>query len=145
TRRIRVSRALIREHASPIVLEVLAHEMAHQFVLEVLGVEHEGPHGPTFTEVCRTRRTDATACRPPAPPVAAAPEQRPLRKVRRLLALADSRNPHEAQAAMDAAHRLMRKHNIERVEASAESRYGWRLLGEPALRHDTHIKVLAGL
>ena len=52
---------LVTEHPWTVVLEVLRHEMAHQYVDEVLGVHDETAHGPTFQAVCEARAIDGRA------------------------------------------------------------------------------------
>jgi hypothetical protein len=65
--------------------------------------------------------------------VPAAPEsseqKRLLERVHKLLALAQSDNRHEAEAAAAAAQRLMLKHNLDLHEQSEPSRYSFRQLG----------------
>jgi hypothetical protein len=129
-----------------VVQEVLKHEMAHQFCDEVLGITGEGPHGPGFRRVCAQRGIDPAHAGLPAEDAgAAAPEVRILRKVRRLLALAESPEPHEAQAATAAAQRLLLEHNLELARAQAPRRFGVRQLGPIRQRHPVHRKVLAGI
>src|SRR5262245_56457159 len=50
-RAIELSRALLFEHGWGVLLEVLKHEMAHQYVHEILGVLDESSHGPAFRKV----------------------------------------------------------------------------------------------
>jgi hypothetical protein len=57
-----------------------------------------------------------------------------LDRIAKLLALAESPNEHEAQAAMSAAQRLMLKYNVEVVERHARPDYGWQHLGTPTGR-----------
>lgn len=142
-RTLEIARELVRDHAWSVVVEVLKHEMAHQYVDEVLRITDETAHGPAFREVCARMGIDPAASGLPQPP--SADEDRVLRRIQRLLALADSPNQHEAEAAMSAAHRLMLKHNIDWAASTAERRYGFRQLGAPSGRIDAHEKVLAGL
>src|SRR5262245_43037033 len=55
TRTLEVSRALVLERPWLEVTSVLEHEMAHQYVDEVLGVHDETAHGETFRKVCAER------------------------------------------------------------------------------------------
>src|SRR5688572_25297134 len=55
TRGIELSRRLLTEHGWGVLVEVLKHEMAHQYVHEVLGVHDEPAHGPAFRQVCAER------------------------------------------------------------------------------------------
>lgn len=136
-RTIEMSWKLVLDHPWGEVVEVMKHEMAHQYVDEVVGATDETAHGPAFREVCETLGIDARASASGAPsePVTQE-EQRVLQRVARLLALAESSNQHEAQAAMNAAQRLMLKHNLEEIAASAKEsrRYVYRHVGEPSGR-----------
>src|SRR3954470_18843138 len=71
TRTIEISRPLVLEQPWTVVVEVLKHEMAHQYVYEVLGEFSESAHGPAFREACRRLGIDARAAGMPS--VAGAP------------------------------------------------------------------------
>src|SRR5689334_9966036 len=60
-RALELSRRLLVEHGWGVLEEVLKHEMAHQYVDEVLGVRDEPAHGPAFRQVCEERGIDARA------------------------------------------------------------------------------------
>ncbi len=116
TRTLELSRPLVLARPWPEVLSVLLHEMAHQFVDEVLAARREDPHGPTFQRVCAERGIDAVAHGAPVPVTDAdASGDRVLDRIRKLLALAASANQHEAELAMRTAHELMLRHNIDRA------------------------------
>lgn len=142
-RTLSVSRALVQEHPWSAVVEVLRHEMAHQYVAEVLGVTDESAHGPAFRRVCRERGIDASAAGLPRGEGAA--ESKVLRRIRALLALSESPNENEARAAMAVAQRLILEHEVAWTEAHVERAYAFRQLGEPALRVGSHERVLAGI
>jgi hypothetical protein len=61
TRRLELSRPLVLARPWPEVRSVLEHEMAHQFVDEVLGIHDETAHGQTFQQVCAERGIDRVA------------------------------------------------------------------------------------
>jgi hypothetical protein len=142
SRTLQLSRALVLEGAWGQVIEVLKHEMAHQYVWEVLGERHETPHGPTFQALCERLGIDGAASGAPA--ADGGEPDRIVERVRKLLALAGSPNEHEARAAMAAAQRLMLKHNLE-VAGRAGARYGFRHLGKPSGRIPEPERILAGL
>jgi hypothetical protein len=145
SRTLELSRALVAQHAWPVVLEVLKHELAHQYVDEVLRAHDEPAHGPAFQAVCARLGIDPAATGVPrAPEAVPSPEAKILERVQRLLALADSPNPHEAQAAMNAAHRLMLKHNLGDAPGGGP-RYAYRHLGAPTARLDASERMLAGI
>ncbi len=63
---ISLSVALLTRYSWVTLVEVLKHEMAHQFVCEVLGKSDETAHGPAFAKVCAERGIDARAAGNPA-------------------------------------------------------------------------------
>ncbi len=138
------------------IVEVLKHEMAHQYVDEVLGATAEAAHGPEFRRVCQARGIDPRAAGVPSAkddvdgggdgdgrghPA----RSRVLTTVAKLLALAESANEHEARSAMSAAHRLMLKHNLELQETQANAQYAFRHLGTPSGRNDEARRMLAAI
>ena len=145
-RSLSISRTLVGQHPWGVVREVLKHEVAHQFVDEILGIRDQTPHGPAFEEVCRQHGFDALANGLPVRgDNAREGESGVLRRIARLLALAESPNVHEAEAAMKAAQRLMLQHNIEGAVAAAREGYAFRQLGQPNGRVQGAEHVLAGL
>jgi hypothetical protein len=143
-RRLEISSELLLSHRWGTVVEVLKHEMAHQYVDEVLHCADESAHGPTFQQVCDERGIDARAHGVIGDHQQKRPQNEPvLERVSRLLALAKSSNQNEAQAAMTAAQRLMLKYNLADIESRARSQYGFRHLGEPTGRVNESQRVLA--
>jgi hypothetical protein len=144
TRTLEISRPLVLRHPWGAVVEVLKHEMAHQYVDEVLKVKDETAHGNAFREVCKRWGIDASAAGVPD-----AKEEgeraRVIERVARLLALAESPNQHEAEAAMAAAQRLMLKYNVELQHAGGSKRYGFKHLGEPSGRVGESERILASI
>jgi uncharacterized protein DUF2786/SprT-like family protein len=141
-RRLELSRELLVSHGWGVLEEVMKHEMAHQYVDEVLRVRDEPSHGPEFRRVCAERGIDARAAG--APEVGVDTTLNPvLDRIAKLLALAESPNEHEAQAAMSAAQRLMLKHNIEAAVSGKSASYSFRHLGQPSGRVSEHERRLA--
>ena len=140
TRALELSRPFVLRSPWGVVVEVLKHEMAHQFVHEVVGVTDETAHGPEFRNVCERLGVDARASGVPTASTAGT-EGRVVERIARLLALAESPNEHEAQAAALAAHRLMLKHNID--VASRPSSYVFRHLGTPSGRVSEAERIVA--
>jgi uncharacterized protein DUF2786/SprT-like family protein len=146
TKTLELSRQLVLGQGWAAVVEVLKHEMAHQYVHEVLGKHDESAHGPAFRRVCAERNIDARAS---GNPVAAAGDDRSgeahaaLGKIAHLLNLAKSPNEHEAQAAMAAAQRLMLKYNIEACLKDVQRRYCFRHVGVPSGRVYEAQRILA--
>jgi hypothetical protein len=143
-RAIEIARRLVLQQPWGVVVEVLKHEMAHQFVHEVLGVTGESAHGPAFRDVCEKLGIDAGATGMPEAP--SAEDGKVLSRIAKLLALAESANVHEAQAAMSAAQRLMLKHNLETIADPRRSHaYGFRHLGEPTGRVSEAERLLGAI
>jgi len=144
-RAIEISRKMVLEQPWGVVVEVLKHEMAHQYVHEVLEVTAESAHGPAFREVCERLGIDASAAGMPASGVTGEAEARVLERIARLLALAESSNVNEAQAAMAAAQRLMLKYNLDIDQARTERRYAFRHLGKPTGRVGESERIVGGI
>lgn len=144
TRTVEVSRPLVLEQPWGVVVEVLKHEMAHQYLTEVLDERVETAHGPRFRAVCERLGIDAAATGMPVPkPDTDATKGRIAERIARLLALAESPNVHEAEAAMAAAQKLLLKHNIELRQARAAQGYTWKHLGRPTGRTTEAERVLS--
>lgn len=142
-RGIELSRALVLREPWGAILEVLKHEMAHQFVIEVLGHVDETSHGPAFQRTCERLGVDPRASGMPEASSTGSPI---LDRIRKLCALAGSPNQHEAEAAARMAHRLMLKHNLERPSTDDLTHaFGFRHLGRYTGRISEAENVLAGL
>jgi hypothetical protein len=72
-------------------------------------------------------------------------ESAALRRIRKLLALAESPNQHEAEAAMKAAHRMMLQHNVDIEARRAAEGYGVRHIGPARARHAAWETLLISL
>lgn len=126
------------------VLATLRHEMAHQYVDEVMGVHDEVPHGPAFRRACRLLRVEpdaSGALAGSADPGA----DRVRRLVEKLLALGGSPNENEAAAAMRKARTLMFDHEVDAVQRDVERHYVVRTVGRVRRRHDAWELLLGGL
>lgn len=147
TRVLRLSKRLLSRSWAELT-EVLKHEMAHQYVEEVEGIQPgEGPHGATFRRVCRERGIDEGATGDPNP-ASREPDAKHhaiLRRIEHLLALATSDNQNEAETAMATARRLMLKYNLEEATAGAKSTYSYRHLGKPTGRRMAWQRSLANI
>lgn len=126
------------------VVETLKHEIAHQYAHQVLGATRETAHGPLFTQACALLGIvpDATAKPTQHLPVEA---DRILAKVRKLLALAESANPHEAQAAMATANTLLLRYNLELGQSNEPSAYSYLRVGRTAAALPIDWKLVGGI
>ncbi len=145
SRSISLSRAFVMEAKWGSVIEVLKHEMAHQYVHEVLGATDETAHGPAFASTCARMGIDRAASGVPEPGDDAHDRGRLRQRVAALLALAESPNRHEAENAAALAQRLMLKHNIASSQQPSRRHYGFTQLGSPKGRIQEHEHILAAI
>ena len=108
-REIRFSRSFVEKHLWLTVVEVLKHEMAHQYVSDVLGIEDETAHGPAFQMICRRYAIDGRAS---GLTKRSDDEQHVIDKIKKLLALGDSPNEHESRAALNKAQHLLEEYGL---------------------------------
>lgn len=141
SRTLSLARKLVRGQPWGVTLEVLKHEMAHQYAHEVLGAIDETAHGPAFREVCTRMGIDLHATGLPTAGEVDPETERVTRRVTRLLALAESPNANEAEAAMAAARKLLLRYNLD----VAPSGYAFRQLGSPNARIASSERMVAGL
>jgi hypothetical protein len=150
-REICLSTDLVHNHSWDAVLEVLLHEMAHQYAEEVLRGGTEPPHGESFRRACRLLRANPKASGQYTLLDRKLANQDPREedgipgRVRKLMALAQSANRFEAEAAMDKAHELMRKHQVDLITGPDHRDFVSAFVGEPALRHFREHYHLANL
>jgi hypothetical protein len=150
-REICLNRDLACTHPWDEVRDVLRHEMAHQLAHTLLAADGQPPHGPAFHQACLMLRADpaaSTARRTLHQRLAAGnarEKDHRHARIHKLLALAQSGNAHEAQAAMLKAHELMARHHITTLKTDPERAFVSIFLGQPALRHFKEAYVLANL
>jgi hypothetical protein len=136
---IRMARHLVREGRWDSVVEVLRHEMAHQLVSTFPDVE-ETPHGPLFVACCKL-----LGANPKASGDFQTLEQRVwsedgeeddriMIKVKKLMALAASKNPHEAALAAAKAGELIARYNIEAIESKQSRHFESIIITEATLK-----------
>ena len=115
------------------VMDTLRHEIAHQFVSEVLLVDDEMPHGPAWREACRRLRVSPEATcsdhRKLLPDEDEEGTHRLLSKFKKLMALSGSSNEHEARAAMAKAREFLTRHNLDELAQGGPKHYSTRHLG----------------
>jgi Protein of unknown function (DUF2786)/SprT-like family len=131
TRVITINRQLIVKHSWDVVLEVLKHEMAHQYVSEVLGFNDDTAHGATFKKACAVLGVSSWAASaaggiPDVIPtlrerVLSPEDERLLSKVEKLLSLAQSSNEHEALRAMEKVKELYSIHRLDRLKRQSSN------------------------
>ncbi len=146
---IRVSRRFVFERGWDEVRELLRHEMAHQLADQALDGGDETSHGPAFREACRLLGAHPGASGEFVPlGVRLAGNDDPgrarvLARVHKLLALASSRNRHEAELALLRAREFARRHHVD--EQQEREDFLSAFAGSPALRHTREEYQLAAL
>ena len=137
TRTISISSVLVHEYSWDTVINVLKHEMAHQYVHEFLQRGMELPHGPAFLESCEKLGVlhPFNTASGDTPKIFTDTKQHgsdteynnKVNKVRKMLSLAGSANKHEAAAAMSKANGFIRKYNLERLDKVESSQYNYEI------------------
>ena len=146
-----LSRELALDHPWDSICEILLHEMAHQYAEQALGGHDESPHGPKFKMACHLLRANPRASGNYKPldervlQSSANPEDKIMVRVKKLMALAQSQNRHEAESAMAKAHEFIEKYNIELLAQAEHRHFVSVFVGKPALRHFREDYHLAGL
>ena len=150
-REISLSRQLVLNYPWDSIRDVLLHEMAHQIAQQLLGASAQSPHGPAFHQACKMLHIQPAASANYQPlqdrfvqPMHRSYDKRMLR-VKKLLALAESKNRFEAEAAMTKAHELIARHNIELNSDETQRQFISIFIGSPALRHRREDYHLANL
>ena len=139
-REICLSRNLVLNHPWDAVCDVLRHEIAHQFADEIFQAWNEAPHGRSFKRACFILRADSKASgkyktlHDRIMDDSASEEDKIVLKIKKLMALSESKNIHEAEAAMAKAHQLIAKYNIDLIKNNAKRNYVSIFIGKPSLR-----------
>ncbi|MCP4023998.1 MAG: DUF2786 domain-containing protein, partial [Desulfobacteraceae bacterium] len=121
---ISLSAHLIETQPWDMVLEVLKHEMAHQYVSEKY--QNSDHHGPCFLNACKALgvhpafQTAAAKCQMDITLIKGRLQDdalNTLNKIKKLLALSHSTNEYEARAASQKANNLLAKYNLDKISA----------------------------
>ncbi len=150
-REICLSRNLVLNHTWYAAREVLLHEMAHQFAEEILGCNNGHPHGPEFQRACYLLRANPKASKNYVPlderisHEFTGSEDKIMLRVKKLMALAQSQNRHEAEAAMAKAYEFIGKYNLNILAHDQNRNFISVFVGKPALRHFREHYYLARL
>ncbi len=140
-REICLSRSFVFNHSWDSVCDVLRHEIAHQLAEEVLGAQGESQHGPIFQRACGLLRSNPKASGRYKPldemirGKAHKNDDKIMGRVKKLLALAKSKNQHEAEAAMAKAHEFIFRYNLVLLKQKKNRDFISVFVGRPGLRH----------
>ena len=117
---ITINRSLIDTYSWAVVVEILKHEMAHQYAFIY---HNDHTHGLHFQDACERLAVSPWARKGAGHIPEITDVEKPgerdqqedgiFRKIEKLLRLAGSENEHEAMLAMQKVEALCRKHNIE--------------------------------
>jgi hypothetical protein len=150
-REISLSRLLVLNYPWDSIRDVLLHETAHQIAQQMYAAAAEPSHGNAFKQACKLLRIDSSASSNYKPlkdrllKDAANQSDKRMLRVKKLLALAESQNRFEAEAAMAKAHELIARYNIEINQNDERRRFISAFVGLPALRHSREAYHLANL
>ena len=144
---------LVLEHPWYAVLEVMLHEMAHQVVEECFPYVSESAHGPVFQKICRLLGTNPAASgdsptldqKMHTAECSVSHSEQILQKIRKLLALSESGNIHEAEAALLKAKQLSAKHTLELAQINHEADFHMMYIGEIKKRVELADHILANI
>jgi predicted SprT family Zn-dependent metalloprotease len=148
TRTLRLSRHLILNYSWSVTIQVLKHEMAHQFCAEIFR-SVGSPHGADFQQACELLgvlpeyRRAGSAVVEMVEQAAAGTKisgrgQACMARVAKLLALSQSANEHEAALAMQKANALIEKYHLEELGDDAEYRYGFGIIDRKRKRIESY-------
>lgn len=161
TRTIALSRALISSAPWEVVCQVLRHEMAHQIADELLGGDEV--HGPKFQAACLMIWVEPWARNPKIEmgddltesnlktldwskfaSLSQDPEVQKLReRLKKLLALSESSNPHEASIALSKAMKLQSERMISPTEG--EQDFETRIIRPKKKRLERHYSKVGAI
>ncbi|MDR3630748.1 MAG: DUF2786 domain-containing protein [Desulfocapsaceae bacterium] len=143
TREIRISSFLIRNYPWDITLQILKHEIAHQVCSEMYH-DQTGGHGELFLKTCAQlglperfshaqgdlslagERRGCGSCDDASRKI--------VEKIRKLLALSQSANEHEAALAMKMAGRLLEKHNLAQLPDDSQHNFVYLIINRKKKR-----------
>lgn len=138
TRTIGMSCHLILQYSWDITINVLKHEMAHQVCSEIF--QNQGtPHDREFLRACDLLGLPPEYCRAGidfstflphrhAGPQTSDRRKKLLEKIRKLLAMTDSANEHEALVALQMAGSIMEKYNLDGSAGEESNEITYRII-----------------
>lgn len=150
-RTLKMARWLLTDHHWSVVRLVLKHEMAHQYVSEILKADVEVAHGQAFQRACDRLgllNVEFRSGSGHVPRDIIVNDQRSnghQKKIAKLFALAESGNVHEAKLALQKANELICKYNIVRLRAKENSVYDTVVINSGKKRISAIKRALAAI
>ncbi len=143
TRTLSIATRLITDYSWSTVLQVFKHEIAHQYVDEIIAIQ-EDPHGPSFKQACEILGVEKWAQKSEihssvlladlSHPSKSPEEEALLRRIERLLALSQSTNEHEALAAMNKVSELHEKYKISQLSLESSDEFKTHIIDHKVRR-----------
>jgi hypothetical protein len=154
-RTLSLSQHLISAHPWRLTLQVLKHEIAHQICDELLGRPDAG-HGPLFRDTCTRLGLDASFHRASADLAEGLPDstqgsattergRQIIDRVRKLMALGNSDNEHEAALAVQRASELLARHQLDFDGLAAEEELVHRTINTGSQTLPAYRKAICAL
>ena len=146
-----LSQYFVLNHPWDAIREILLHEMAHQFTDQVFRAHNEPPHGLMFQKACHLLRANPKASGHYKSlyerllSESLETDDKIMLRIKKLMALSESSNQHEAEAAMSKAHELISKYNIRLLEQNINRNFESVFIGSPLLRHPREEYFIANL
>lgn len=122
---IGINKALLYKSKDSVLKDILRHELAH-YLTHLLHGPEVMPHGREFQEICETygwpKEVSKASMNLEEANLSEGDlgSEKVLAKVKNLLKLAESTNPHEAELATLKANQLLLKHNLSYTKLSGE-------------------------
>ena len=143
TRRIVLAEHLFIKGNSNEIMDVFKHEIAHQLVSELFGIEDAMAHGEAFKRACGILDIPARSCADLFVQKYEAPSV--IRRIKKLMALGDSSNKNEAELALSKAREISLKYNLDEFQDREMSDYHFQLVGKPYKRVPSYIWSVCGI
>lgn len=154
-RQLSLSHFLISAHPWAITLQVLKHEMAHQLCSELYGRD-DVAHGPLFRQACARLGVEEPFQRAGADlhdglpamdgaTAATGSGRQVIDRVRKLLALGQSDNEHEAALALQRAQELLARHQLDFAGLAEAEHLQHRTIDTQASALPAHRKAICTL
>lgn len=154
TRTITLARELIESYPWDAVLDVFKHEVAHQLVSEYLGLD-DPTHGEPFQDMCKRLGISPWAAASEGDlqkPISSwkdralsLREEKLLKRVEKLMALASSCNENEAILAMQKVRELYSRYNIDRLREAAAPQQVFVVINHKQKRVPQHQSMIASI
>lgn len=124
TYRIGINKILMYQAKEKVLKDILRHEIAH-YLCHILAPQATQVHGIEFRDICRRFKWDDDVSDAKIELmteneniVGDLQSEALMTKVKKLLSLAESDNPHEAEAATLKANQLILKHNLQFIDTT---------------------------